>query len=90
MVFEGMNYVLVIIVFIGIELDLFEVKCMGIVDYEVWGCFWNLEMFKFILGEMLIIEMGQNGVCVVFEIYVSILDMLVDSDFDLLLGILNG
>jgi hypothetical protein len=60
------------------------------VDYSTWGKFWNLEMSKAVLGETLTTEMGENGARAASETHADILDMLVDSDADLLSGTLNG
>lgn len=90
MVLEGMNHASAITVPIGTELDSFEAKRTGTVDYEAWGRFWNSEMSKSTLGETLTTEMGQNGARAASETHASILDMLVDSDSDLLSGTLNG
>ncbi len=46
-------------------------------------------MSKATLGETLTTEMGQNGARAASETHAGILDMLVDSDADLLSGTLN-
>ncbi|MGH1577716.1 DUF935 domain-containing protein [Planktotalea sp.] len=89
-VLRGMNHASGITVPIGTELETFEAKRTGTVDYEAWGRFWNSEMSKATLGETLTTEMGQNGARAASETHASILDMLVDSDADLLSGTLNG
>lgn len=88
-VLQGMNHASAITVPIGTELDSFEAKRTGTVDYEAWGWFWNSEMSKATLGETLTTEMGQNGARAASETHASILDLLVDSDADLLSGTLN-
>lgn len=89
-VLEGMTHAAAITVPIGTELDSFEAKRTGSVDYEAWGRFWNAEMSKATLGETLTTEMGPNGARAASETHAGILDMLVDSDADLLSGTLNG
>lgn len=88
-VLEGMNHASGITVPIGTELESFEAKRSGTVDYEAWGRFWNSEMSKATLGETLTTEMGTNGARAASETHASILDMLVDSDADILSGTLN-
>ena len=88
-VLEGMNHASAITVPIGTELDSFEAKRSGTVHYEEWGRFWNAEMSKATLGETLTTEMGSTGARAASETHASILDMLVDSDADLLSGTLN-
>ena len=89
MVLEGMNHASAITVPIGTELDSFESKRTGRVDYDAWCRFWNAEMSKATLGETLTTEMGQTGARAASETHADILDMLVDSDADLLSGTLN-
>ncbi len=88
-VLRGMNHASAITVPIGTELDSFESKRTGSVHYEEWGRFWNSEMSKATLGETLTTEMGQNGARAASETHANVLDMLVDSDADLLSGTLN-
>ena len=85
-----MNHRSAITVPIGTELETFETKRSGTVDYSVWGRFWNAEISKATLGETLTTEMGDNGARAASEIHANMLDMLVDSDADLLSGTLNG
>ncbi|WP_171182161.1 DUF935 family protein [Ruegeria sp. HKCCD8929] len=89
-VLQMMNRSSAITVPIGTELDSFEAKRSGTVDYSVWGKFWNTEMSKAVLGETLTTEMGDNGARAASETHADILDALVDSDSDLLSGTLNG
>lgn len=89
-VLQGMNHASAITVPIGTDLDSFESKRSGTIHYEEWGRFWNAEMSKATLGETLTTEMGQNGARAASETHAGILDMLVDSDADLLSDTLNG
>lgn len=89
-VLEGVNHASAITVPIGTEVDSFEAKRSGTVDYEAWGRFWNAEMSKATLGETLTTEMGVTGARAASETHAGILDLLVDSDADLLSGTLNG
>ncbi|WP_299773170.1 DUF935 family protein [uncultured Tateyamaria sp.] len=87
---QMMNRSSAITVPIGTELDSFEAKRSGTVDYSVWAKFWNTEMSKAVLGETLTTEMGDNGARAASQTHADILDALVDSDSDLLSGTLNG
>lgn len=89
-IMESINHASAITVPIGTELESFEAKRGGTVDYEAWGRFWNSEMSKATLGETLTTEMGQNGARAASETHAGVLDMLVDSDADLLSATLNG
>ncbi|WP_170431925.1 phage portal protein family protein [Ruegeria arenilitoris] len=89
-VLQMMNRSSAITVPIGTELESFEAKRSGTVDYSVWGKFWNTEMSKAVLGETLTTEMGDNGARAASETHADILDALVDSDGDLLSGTLNN
>lgn len=86
---QMMNYSSAITVPIGTELDSFEAKRSGTVDYSVWAKFWNTEMSKAVLGETLTTEMGDHGARAASETHADILDALVDSDSDLLSATLN-
>ena len=88
-VLEGMNHASAITVPIGTELETLESSRSGQAGYEAWGRFWNAEMSKATLGETLTTEMGQTGARAASETHADILDMLVDSDADLLSGTLN-
>lgn len=85
-----MNHRSAITVPIGTDLETFESKRSGTVDYSTWGKFWNSEISKATLGETLTTEMGDNGARAASETHANVLDMLVDSDADLLSGSLNG
>jgi len=89
-VLEGMNHSSAITVPIGTEIESFEAKRSGTVDYEAWGRFWNSEISKATLGETLTTEMGTNGARAASETHATMLDMLVDSDADILSGTLNN
>lgn len=88
-VLRGMNHASAITVPLGTELESFEGKRSGTVDYEKWGAFWNAEISKATNGETLTTEMGSNGARAASETHHDILDALVDSDADLLSGTLN-
>lgn len=88
-VLQMMNRSSAITVPIGTELDSFEAKRSGTVDYSVWGKFWNTEISKAVLGETLTTEMGDSGARAASETHADILDALIDSDSDLLSGTLN-
>lgn len=87
---QMMNRSSAITVPIGTELESFEAKRSGTVDYSTWGKFWNTEMSKAVLGETLTTEMGDSGARAASETHADILDALVDSDSDLLSGTLNN
>lgn len=89
MVLQAANQASAITVPLGTELETFEGKRTGAIDYPAWGRFWNSEMSKAALGETLTTEMGQNGARAASDTHASILDKLVDSDADLLSGTLN-
>lgn len=89
-VLEGMNHSSAIMVPLGTDLESFEAKRTGNASYENWCTFWNSEISKATLGETLTTEMGANGARAASETHASILDMLVDSDADLLSGTLNN
>lgn len=88
-VLQGMNHASAITVPFGTDLETFEASRTGTVSYKEWGSFWNSEMSKSTLGETLTTEMGSNGARAASETHATILDMLVDSDADLLSGTLN-
>lgn len=85
-----MNHRSAITVPLGTELETFESKRSGTVDYSTWGKFWNAEISKAVLGETLTTEMGDSGARAASETHLDVLDMLIDSDADLLSGTLNG
>ena len=85
-----MNHRSAITVPIGTDLETFESKRSGTADYATWGKFWNAEISKAVTGETLTTEMGDNGARAASQTHANVLDMLVDSDADLLSGTLNG
>ncbi|MCV6583974.1 MAG: DUF935 family protein, partial [Marinibacterium sp.] len=89
-VLQTMNRSSAITVPIGTELETFEARRTGTVDYSEWGKFWNTEMSKAVLGETLTTEMGKTGARAASETHADVLDALIDSDSDLLSGTLNA
>lgn len=91
-ILSGLNHASAITVPIGTELETFEGRSSittGQANYLNWSQFWNTEMSKATLGETLTTEVGTTGARAASETHASILDMLVDSDADLLSGTLN-
>ena len=89
-VLQKMNHSSAITLPIGTELDSFEAKRTGTVDYSAWAKFWNAEISKATLGETLSTEMGSSGSRAAAEVHSDILEALIDSDADILSGTLNN
>ncbi len=87
---QQMNHHSAITVPIGTEIETFESSRSGTLDYSSWAKFWNLEMSKATLGETLTTEMGEYGARAASQTHADILEMLIDSDADLLSATLNG
>lgn len=75
---------------LGTEVDSFEAKRSGTVDYADWARYWNAEISKAVLGETLTTESDKNGARAASETHADMLDMLVDADGDLLSGSLRS
>lgn len=69
---------------VGTEIDMLEASRAGSVSYEAWCQYWDKQISICILGETLTTDIGSNGSKAASETHLTVLQMLVDADADLL------
>lgn len=74
-----------VIVPIGTDLEFLEAARSGSVSYEQWLAYWDRQISICVTGETLTTQVGESGGNrALGEVHQEMLEMLVDSDADLL------
>lgn len=75
---------------IGSEIKFLEASRSGSVSYEQWLAYWDRQISICVTGETLTTQVGdQGGNRALGEVHQEMLDLLIDSDADLLSGTLR-
>lgn len=70
---------------IGTDIDFLEASRSGTVSYEQWLAYWDRQISICVTGETLTTQVGESGGNrALGEVHQEMLDLLVDSDADLL------
>lgn len=75
---------------IGTDIDFLEASRSGSVTYEQWLAYWDRQISICVTGETLTTQVSESGGSrALGEVHQEMLDLLVDSDGDLLSGTLR-
>lgn len=75
---------------VGTEVKFLEAARSGSVTYQDFLSYWDKEIAICVTGETLTTDIGNSGSRAASETHAEILEMLVDSDADLLSATLRG
>jgi hypothetical protein len=75
---------------IGTDVQFLEASRGGSVSYEDFLAYWDKQISICVTGETLTTDIGKSGSKAASETHADMLDMLVDSDADLLTDSLSG